>query len=351
MTRFSTILLIISLLLPATSQAVMLNDLFSARIPVTSQSAQQRVEAIPKALTRVLIKVSGNANVATLPAIKTKISNANGMVQQYSYIKQAKTDTDAAQQLFVKIDFEPQQIIALLHDARQAVWGKERPLLIAWVTINNGQQTYLLGNNDTQADQLENDANGRGLPLTVPMMDIRDMSAVSTNDINQANIDKLTAASQRYGQGNVLIGQIQMIDGQQWQAQWMLYINDQRFSWQVNGASVAQVMNEGVAAVADSLAARFAILENPDANNAVLLKVSQIDSASAYAAALRYLQKLAAVKDVEVVDVSAGQVTYKLQLLSSERALIQAIAINPKLKPANNESLMGNNYLQYRWAL
>lgn len=335
------------MLLPLAVQAAQIGDLYTARVAVASSSAAERNTALSNALTQVLIKVSGNANIAAVAAIKSKLPQAATIVQRYSYYQQ-QTD-NAPPQLMLKVDFAPNQIVTLLHDAAQPVWSKQRPLLIAWVSINNGQQSKLLSNSDALGSQLTQDADQRGLAIDVPMMDIGDLNAVSLDDVLQVNIDKLTAASQRYGQGGVLIGQITMQNPQSWQAAWTLSLGGQRQAWQVTGNSAKAVLQQGVAAIADSLAARLAIVENANALNSVEIKVSDIRSVAAYDAAMGYLQHLTPVKHVSVVVVNADQVTYKLQLISSQQALVQAIAANPGMLPLSGDNMPDNNSLQYRW--
>ncbi len=104
-----------------------------------------------------------------------------------------------------------------------------------------------------------------------------------------------------------------------------------------------------MAAIADSLAARLAIVENATALNSVEIIVSDIRSVAAYDAALQYLQHLTPVKHVSVAVVDADQVTYKLQLMSSQQALVQAIAVNPGMLPLSDANMSNNNSLHYRW--
>ena len=59
--------------------------LYEAEVPVSGQSTAERIAASRTALAEVLIKASGNADVAQLPQIESLLSQAGHWVQSYQY--------------------------------------------------------------------------------------------------------------------------------------------------------------------------------------------------------------------------------------------------------------------------
>ena len=87
MTRFIAVIagLAAGLLTSLSAPAVEVTGLYEAEVPVTSQSAAERVAAIHTALEEVLVKVSGNAEVLQRPELKSLLDQAEQWVQRYQY--------------------------------------------------------------------------------------------------------------------------------------------------------------------------------------------------------------------------------------------------------------------------
>ncbi|MGH8040852.1 MAG: DUF2066 domain-containing protein [Rudaea sp.] len=75
------------------------DGLYSAQVPVNSQSDADRAEALKSALGQVVVKLSGGDNaVLARPAVVQALANANNYVQQYQYTQDVVT-TDAKPQV------------------------------------------------------------------------------------------------------------------------------------------------------------------------------------------------------------------------------------------------------------
>ena len=87
MTRVFAVLACLATLLAASGavRAVEVTGLYEAEVPVSGQSTAERVAASRTALEEVLVKVSGNADVAQLPQLEPLLSQAEQWVQRYQY--------------------------------------------------------------------------------------------------------------------------------------------------------------------------------------------------------------------------------------------------------------------------
>src|SRR5438045_1501129 len=66
-------------------------SLYTAEIPVPSQSIEDRIKAEGPALGQVLIKISGNTQITDSPKVKARMDKADKLVQQFSYLPSRET--------------------------------------------------------------------------------------------------------------------------------------------------------------------------------------------------------------------------------------------------------------------
>nr|MBA3564651.1 DUF2066 domain-containing protein [Gammaproteobacteria bacterium] len=100
------------LLVPA-ARAVTFADLYEAEVPVESQAAEQRTEAVQRALSTVLVRVTGRREVAADETLSGLVDNAERYVQQFGYTADEK----------LRVGFDGTALRSALLDAGQPVWG------------------------------------------------------------------------------------------------------------------------------------------------------------------------------------------------------------------------------------
>src|SRR5215468_5510557 len=59
--------------------------LYSAQVPVASQSDEDRAEALKTGLSQVMVRVSGEAGVLSKPEVAKALGQAERYVQQFQY--------------------------------------------------------------------------------------------------------------------------------------------------------------------------------------------------------------------------------------------------------------------------
>lgn len=84
---------------------------YQGEVPVASYSPEDWKKAVAPALQQVLVKVSGNPNIAQVAAIRSAMPKASSMVQTYAYAH------GASKELVLHIRFSSKAIDALLQNA------------------------------------------------------------------------------------------------------------------------------------------------------------------------------------------------------------------------------------------
>ncbi len=96
---------------------------YQGEAPVASYSPEDWQKAIAPALQQVLVKVSGNPNIAQVAAIRKAMSKASSMVQTFAYAH--SMDGGGKEALMLRVRFSSKMVDALLQDANQSVVAGE----------------------------------------------------------------------------------------------------------------------------------------------------------------------------------------------------------------------------------
>ena len=351
--RFLTI--VFSLFYWQAASALVLDDLYQASVPVADQSNYFRQLAITEALQQVLVKVSGNSAVASVDALRPRLEKAGGLVEQYSYVNESVQQADGEQKnnLYLKAKFDKKAVNKLLLDAGQAIWPEDRPALLVWFVVDENNERRLLGadNDDELLTLLTLKMQGRGVPVVYPLLDINDLQKITTMDVWAPFIKPVEQASQRYDSDGILLVRVAQI-ANKWETQWTLLLEGQRMAWHESAADLQTALQQGANDIADSLSQRFAVLDTSSATdlNELTLVISQIQNVKQYAKVMRYLQSLAAVKSLQVMQLEPKQVILSLSVVGGIPALQQAIHLGRELQQDNEvtDNTGENNILRYK---
>lgn len=327
------------------ASASVVNHLYRAEVPVESRLADARQHALPSALQQVLAKVSGNHSITTLPAVNQQLFRANDWVQQFTYIQRDN-------QLLLQVSFDKISINQFLRDVGQAVWGENRPDLLVWLMVGENDSVEFVSNdlNTELSHQLHQITEAYGLPLVLPLYDLVDRQQVTSTDLTDLSSLAIQAASTRYPNQVILMGHIKELAPQEWQGSWKLLIQGEQMDWQGIYVDSKSTIEAAMRDVVDALASRFAILSEGSKAERLLLTVTNIQNAESYAWVFSYLQKLAAVKHVEVNQIDGDHIQFDVQLIGTQLSLEQAISLDARLKPIRGDSnILTSSHLSYRY--
>jgi hypothetical protein len=150
----SVLLLLLAVPPVGMAQDGSLADLYAAEVSLQVREQRAVDAAFVEALERVLLRVTGRRDIAEDPQTAALRGRARALVEQWSYTRQG---------LWARFD-----AVALERELRELglpVWGAERPLVLAWIALDDDQRpAYLLGVEDAEPSAARSDA--AVVPLT-----------------------------------------------------------------------------------------------------------------------------------------------------------------------------------------
>ncbi|MFQ5643220.1 MAG: DUF2066 domain-containing protein [Thiogranum sp.] len=328
------------MLVSAAAHAARVTDLFRIEVDAGGRDTVARDAALGVALHDVLVRVTGSTDAVKGPAAQALLKQPGRFVEQFRFLDAPARAPDSEQQLRLWVQFDG---VALAREIRRAglpYWGRERPDVLVWLAVDDRGQRYLVGE-DSQSvavDALHRAASGRGLPLTVPLMDLQDQRAVKFTDVWGGFVGSVQAASQRYRPQVILLGKMERARGRSdWRIEWTLLGDGSRQNWRGRANGLAAGIGQGIAGAADWLAVQYAVM-SADASLRSLV-VEGVRNLEDYARVSRYLASLAPVEVVQVARVSGEEVEFNLQLRAAERNLRQVLTLGKLLRPSGDPIL------------
>lgn len=342
-------MLVLLISVTSTAFAVRVNSIYKAELPVASQSVQDRNQAVQQGLEQVLIKVSGNSRVLENPAIKSHLTSADTLMQEFSYAAAPRTVNNLP--YLLELQFDNEGINKLLRDAGVPIWGQNRPLIVAWVTFEEPNHPAEIVSSDTGNDVqafLKQHANARGLPILLPMMDMTDLNQVTAHDVTAMALPTLQNAAKRYASDAILVGQLKQSGSGLVNSEWKFVMGTEQKNWEITGKNVSDVLSTVINNTADNLAARYSVVMSNAAQMQLTLKVSGVKQQDDLLRLMGYLQRLTSVTEVRLSHVSGDEVVLNVSLRGNKKSLVEVLAINKSLEPQATDPA-DDSLLAYRW--
>jgi uncharacterized protein len=350
-------------------QAVEVEGLYQGTVTVESRNDErERLSAFSNVFRQVLIKVTGNSEVLTLPQIRRALNNADDYVDTWSYRSISESDSaltaavDAtrvvatAQRVELTVSFFEPEVLSLLETANIPLWPGNRPYTLVWLVVQEelGARQIVGASTNAFPDVmalLDLEANNRALPILLPILDFEDMRAVSANDVWDMDAEKLLQASRRYQSESVLVIRLfRTVTGDVFGKSNHLF-RDQIFEVEMFEQSAESFIQESVALATDEISAYYAVLlSGTDSSIEVNLTVEGIKSAEDYAALLDYVANLTDVNDYQVAAVENQTIMLRLSTGGQIRQLVETIALSRTLEPLD-ELIRNDNqvFMSYQW--
>ena len=332
MLRFALLFLAV-LVLPV--QAATVNDLYRTQVTLIGSDQQADQAAREQGLANVLVKISGNTDILNNATIKTAITNSGRYVSQLGY---SQVDGQRA----INLSFDKNQIKQLLIKSKASIWKDQRPNILVWMVDNDGQQRNILWDQSTNA--LVNDtkqaADSRGLPLTFPVGDITDETAVNASDLWGGFIDPIAVASTRYHADGLLLAKAQQQPDGNVSLNWQFYPQQpskiataevQPITGTTSG-TLAQSSNKMINQVTDYLANKYAVVLGGVAGGKVNIEVDNIQSTENFFALEKMLNGLTTVNSANAMRIKGDSVIFQLKLQGSEQAFHQEISHDDQVR-------------------
>jgi hypothetical protein len=344
--RVARVLWPLLLLLAVTaSQAGSVRDLYSAQVPVADQSAKALSVASRQALADVVVKVSGSVEVLQYPAIKTALKKARANVQQYAYSRE-----DGPQGvLSARFEFDGSYVTRLVTQSGAPLWTANRPQVLVWMVVEDASGRYFV-NMDTApelAAQLLEAFSRRGVPVQLPLFDLADSAAISTEEAWRLYGPALQAASDRYDVRDIVVGRLAALSTGNSVGDWSYLYSGNRIDRSVTAADAEAFMREGVSIVAEDMASRYAVVSSGADDSGVTMSVLGVASYADYAGIVAWLEGLELIDHANVERIERDQIELRLHAQADAGQLAAIIELDERLVPV--PPTIANSQLSYQW--
>ena len=326
--RFATRLLLACLSFVALPTfAAPLSDLYQVREAVSSQQPEERAAALSRALDTLVLRLTGKTDAAQSPALAALRNDPQQIVSQFSYEGEV-----------LQVDFDPLSTERSLRQAGLALWGANRPSILLWWLSDASDGSRLLGDGQEAAAPFMQAAQHRGLPLRLPLADLAEQLLAVPENLTSNQPAALSEASERYAADALLAVLAREANGQ-WQAEWRLWLGDEREQGTVKGADQGALADAILREVSQRLAPRFIVAAG--AATGLTVEVRGVDLAR-YAELQRILEPFAAqLRTVQgdtltfSVNANADQLRAQLSLarLQEVPADVSAVDADPAITP------------------
>jgi hypothetical protein len=306
------LMLILLALVVAPTYAFTSVDLYKAEVAVQSNEPEIEQEARAEGMKQVLIRVTGDLNVVDNPDIKKALSESEQYLSQFGVV-------EADQQLVLRMEFDAKLIRELLTSAHLALWPNERAKVLVWLIDDlDFQRTILWENIDSpKIEALKFAAEGRGLPVMIPIGDFDNITKVEASDLWAGFVRPISAASNRYAPDAVLV-----IRNETEKATWSLYdqsakeMVDVAINPQTGAATGEQRLGRIIDSVTQYYVAKNSVVVDGESSKSVLVQIDNLPNAMAFFSAEKVLKEMSSVASVDVVKLGDLYAIYRVHLLS-----------------------------------
>ena len=311
--------------------AIIVQDLYSAEVPVADQSGAALDSGASAALTQVLVKVSGSAELLRSPAIRGALGKARSHVQQYSY-KRADSPEGG---LMARFEFDGNYVTSLVKEAGAPLWTANRPEVLVWLVADDGAGPYFV--NPDSAPELAKELLAafarRGVPARLPLYDLADSAAIGPDQAWRLAAPTLETASLRYGVKDILAGRLAASSASNWVGEWTYLAGEEQINRPLNTPTQEAFLQRGAALVAEEMAARYAVATGMGDGSGVALSVVGVNAYADYAAIVAWLEGLELVEQANLERIEGDSMYLHLQTGADAAGLATVIELNPRLQP------------------
>ncbi|MFT6984954.1 MAG: hypothetical protein ACJAT7_000757 [Psychromonas sp.] len=321
---------------------------YQGSVVVVQQSEDELKEL---ALKQVLVKVSGNVQIAEIAESKLLLENTQSLLSQYGYKSYQNT------RYFMAV-FDKHKINQALQAMQQPIWGDTRPTTLVWLVKDSGSERQLVSDNmvNLSADSafswaLQNEQRNRGVALQFPLMDLEDSLALSISDVSGRFYDPISTASQRYSANHFIVANLKHSSGENWSLVWELARfnpitkqNEVLLSEKGYGKKTS-IVSAMVSNVADYYASQYAVIDNQGEKFSQTIYVNGINSLAQLTQLNKTLSNLLAINSFAVTSVEGSQVTLNIKINGGMTSFKNGIFAQQNLQPDPSQ----NDQFHFNW--
>ncbi len=306
---------------PRAALAVDAEWILTADVPLASRAPADQKLALQEGMRRVLVRLSGRATIGT------SVPLARAFAEPHLYAKQI-TAVPIAGGEALRVTFNEAALGSLLRSMGLSLWPRMRPQVVVWPAAGSTTDARLVGSGPFVV-ALQTAARARGVPLLVPRMDAIDRAAVTGADVLGRVAEPVVRASSRYQAEMVLLGSWREGPGGRGNGDWLLVGATGIFPFRAtsdNAQRHAEAMAEWLVAVATG---RQSIAAGLPAGQPMRVQIDGIASLDDYAAAIAALDKLAEVRDIQLISYIGDVLVLGVLPKSNHPTMLRALSAAP----------------------
>lgn len=319
-----------ALCLSCIASAATFSGLYTVNVALLSDPGLTQIEATRIAMGQLLTRITGRPDAAQELIFLNLLDQAGDFV-----LEVGKLDRDT-----LTVTFDALSIVRELRTLDQPVWGPERPLTLMWVAVDAGfgqrgilsaqfpeahNEPVIAELKDRLRQELFNVADVRGLPVTLPLLDLEDMASLSFADIWGGFNDRIRKASARYHADAILSGRVR-VTAFGTNVQWTLIRGDKE-----RGITTA-TLGEGLDRVAEIYAEEFGTIGRSRTTQIAVLGVTE---SSHYFEVLSYMDSLSFLESVKVEQYDPAGLLLRVTWRGDLGLLQRMFDLDNVLIPAN----------------
>jgi uncharacterized protein len=258
------ILLASALIWCAGTPAAAAADLYRTQTTVTGQGEANRMVGFAACLEDVLIKVSGAQKLAGDRRLAAHKSNAKSFVKTFSYRDQMSGKPTRDEQgtrdrpYDLTVDFEEGKIDDLLKALGLKPWLSHRPLIAAFVGMEQGPKKYVVtadgAMSDLQRDSLLAAADRRGMSIVLPSTQAVSKSGFNGVELKTVPSSALAPVTAELGGEVAVVGKLVWDDRKlEWATQWQMDWQGKMHRWLVRGVTFDEAFRRAIGGAAQVL--------------------------------------------------------------------------------------------------
>ncbi len=335
------------LLLVSTVNAVEVTDLYQAKVVVSSQALAEKNKALKQAMRQVLLKVGGQESVLQNSEIKKALKNYQKFIAQFSYQREKKHTVLVAQ-------FDEDKVNNLFYQAGLPLWGNLRPQVLLWLVEESGLTRQILAESSASPlpQIVQAFSQQRGLPISLPVMDLTDVETLSIADVWGRFIAPIKVASERYQAEAIVIFRISnssllpaeffdskqcdiLCQQQHYVLDWRLFTPGQVLTHgtqthRYQGNNKVVLFEQALKDMTQEIYQYYAL--NVNDSHQVDIDVANISSLASYVEVFDFLKNLSSVASVQLISAQGENRRFRLNLLGSKQTLLASLKLNKSLR-------------------
>ncbi|OED51518.1 hypothetical protein BEI46_04805 [Aliivibrio fischeri] len=287
------------------------NDLYHTEVQLTGSDKAENI-AKQEGLVNVLIKVSGQTDIAQNEVIKKALAQSDRYVTQMSFVEY----DDAPRAM--KLGYNSKMVLNLLTQSEQSIWETPRKSVLVWIVNEYNYQRSIIWeqSNNSLITRIKEAANERGLPVMFPVGDFDDVTSIEIPDL-WGNFKKPIAdASERYNPQAILVVKVRG-NSSSWTLfdttpQYLPTTSTKPLEGRESGAvQLADMVNN----VSDYFAKKYTKNLGAVVSQSEMISIEGVHSTRAFFTIEKQLKQLNSVASVQVDTIQGNKVTYTLNLL------------------------------------